>query len=61
VYEVLKASFVWRSFTALACSIKIFSDNRPRQMNKRSRRFEYRLGLHHQGCYVILEPMVPHI
>jgi hypothetical protein len=32
---------------------KIFLGDQQRQMNKRNRRFEDRLSLYHQGCYVI--------
>jgi hypothetical protein len=32
---------------------KIFSGDQPYQMNKRNRRFEEHLGLHHQGSHFI--------
>jgi hypothetical protein len=41
-------------------SNKIFSGDQPREMNKRNRRFEDHLGLHHQGCDLIPEaPWAP--
>jgi hypothetical protein len=41
---------------------KIFSRDQLRQMDKRNRRFEDHLGLHHQGCdHIVLETSVSFI